>query len=61
MCAQEKEEVLLRSGELYKATIEDPTRFKRRIVAPKKGGGKKQRPRDSNRMNKEQGECNSNG
>jgi hypothetical protein len=34
----------------------DPTRFRSRTVAPKKGKGRKSRPRNSNRGRREAGE-----
>lgn len=48
-------DILPRSGDLAKIAKEDPTRLHPRTVKPKKGGGHKQRPRDNNRIRKEQG------
>lgn len=34
----------------------DPTRFRQRTVKPKKGKGRKERPRNNNRITKESGD-----
>lgn len=38
------------------AAENDPTRFRSRTVRPKKGKGRKRRPRNSNRVRRQEGE-----
>ncbi len=52
---RKKSPLKIKNTELAILATEDPTRFKQRTVKPKKGRGRKKRPRDNNRTQKENG------
>lgn len=58
MVAQNKDllKIEIRSYLLKSVAENDPNRFRTRTVQPKKGKGRKQRPRNSNRKRRESGE-----